>query len=299
MDSSLSSCGEKRIPTWLKTGLPDAYSLGAVRAVISQYGINTICFEAACPNKRSCFEERAVTFLAGGARCSRTCRFCNVAKSRPGPLSPTEPERIAGAVRAIGLDYVIITSVTRDDLPDGGAAHIAACVRSVKGLSPAPPVEVLAPDFGGKTEAVDSVVRSGPDVFGHNMETVERLYPLVRSGACYSRSLRVLEAARRCAPGVILKSGLILGMGETVEEVKRTLRHLAGVGCDVVAVGQYMQPSLAHLPVRDYIEPSVFDHLASCAGLLGLVPVCGPQVRSSFRAGAAFHEAKRRRQRCE
>jgi len=299
MDPRLSSCGDQRIPPWLKTGIPDAYALGPVRSVISQYGVNTICFEAACPNKRLCFGERAVTFLAAGTRCSRTCRFCNVTKSRPEPLSPTEPERIAGAVRAIGLDYVIITSVTRDDLSDGAAAHITACVRSVKQLSPAATVEVLAPDFAGKAEAVLTVVRSGLDVFGHNMETVERLYPSVRRGACYSRSLRVLEAARRGVPGLILKSGLILGMGETVAEVERTLTNLAGVGCDIVAIGQYMRPSVAHLPVRKYVEPSVFDDLASYAGLLGLVPVCGPNVRSSFRAGAAFHEAKRRRQRCE
>ena len=299
MNSTVSSCGERRIPRWLKAGIPDAYALARVRSVTSRYGLNTICFEAACPNKRACFEERALTFLAAGSVCTRTCRFCNVTKSRPETLSATEPWRIASAVRAMSLEYVIITSVTRDDLADGGAGHLAACVRSVKEVSPAAAVEVLAPDFKGDREAVRVVVASGLDVFGHNMETVERLYPSVRDRAIYSRSLGVLRAARSAAAGIVVKSGLILGMGETIDEVRQTLKHIAEAGCDVVTIGQYMRPSRAHLPVASYVEPAVFDDLASYAGSLGLVPVCGPRVRSSFRAGAAFLEAKRRRKQCE
>jgi lipoic acid synthetase len=298
MSAASSRCREKRIPEWLKSGLPDAHSLGAVRSEVSDLGLSTICFEARCPNKRICFERRSVSFLVLGRHCTRNCMFCNVEAAPPDPVDQEEPEKLRQAALGLGLTYVVVTSVTRDDLPDGGASHLAACARSLKGASGAPAVELLTPDFRGSRAAVEQVCASGTDVFAHNLETVERLYPIARSGACYARSLRVLEHARNRFDSLIVKSGLIVGIGETIEEVKTTIEHLAGAGCDIVTVGQYMRPSRAHLPVAEYLEPEVFQELGDLARRLGMVPVCGPRVRSSFLAEPAFCEAKSRRQKC-
>jgi lipoic acid synthetase len=278
--------------------LPDAYSLGAVARKVSDLGLNTICFEARCPNKRECFEEGAVTFLILGRNCTRSCGFCNVTGAGPEPLDADEPRRLKAAVTGLALDYVIITSVTRDDLADGGAAHYEACVRALRQIPRPLAIEVLTPDFGGAESAVGRVAASPIDVFAHNMETIERLYDLVRDKACYRRSLGVLDQVKRGFGNVIVKSGLMLGMGERLEEVKTTLRHLRDAGCDIVTIGQYMRPSRMHLPVREYINPPVFDEIAGWARQLGLVAICGPRVRSSFRAGRAFRETKSRRQRC-
>jgi lipoic acid synthetase len=289
---------DKRIPAWLKRGLPDADSLGKVRSQVSDLGLSTICFEARCPNKRTCFESGAVTFLILGKSCTRGCGFCNVAAGAPEPVDRDEPERIGRAVAGLGLTYVVITSVTRDDLEDGGSGHFAACVGVLKALDPAPEIEVLTPDFAGDLEAADRVVASGPEVFSHNLETVERLYPEVRAGAGYLRSLRMIEHVRRGFDAPVVKSGLMLGIGETIEEVETAIRDLAGAGCDIVTLGQYMRPSMAHLPVAEYLEPAVFQQLGDYALRLGIVPVCGPLVRSSFLARAAFREASSRRKTC-
>jgi lipoic acid synthetase len=287
-----------RIPDWLKSGLPDAASLGAFARRVSDRGLNTICFEARCPNKRQCFEERAVTFLVMGRNCTRRCGFCNVSGADPEPLDADEPRRLGAAVSDLAIDHVIVTSVARDDLADGGSAHYEACAQALKRTDRPIAVEVLTPDFGGDAAAVDRVARSPIDVFAHNIETTERLYSTVRDKACYKRSLGVLEQVSRGTRSVVIKSGLMLGIGETLEEVRATIRHLREAGSDIVTVGQYMRPSKMHLPVKEYINPAVFDEIAGYARELGLVAVCGPRVRSSFRAGAAFHEAKSRRQRC-
>jgi len=287
-----------RMPEWLKSGLPDAETVGTFARKVSDLGLNTICLEARCPNKRQCFEEHAVTFLVMGRNCTRRCRFCNVSGAGPELLRADEPRRLRTAVSDLALDHVIVTSVARDDLADGGASHYQACVEALRQIDRPIAVEVLTPDFGGDPAAVDRVAGSPIDVFAHNIETTERLYGAVRDKACYRRSLGVLEHVGRGFKSLVIKSGLMLGIGETLEEVKVTLRHLREAGSDIATVGQYMRPSKMHLPVKEYIHPVVFDEIAGYARELGLVAVCGPRVRSSFRAGEAFQEAKSRRQRC-
>jgi lipoic acid synthetase len=287
-----------RIPSWLKTGLPEAEALGRVTGVIRSLRVNTICFEARCPNKSECFQTGSVTFLILGRQCTRSCRFCNVLGGQPQAVDCQEPRRIRQAAVALGLDYVVVTSVTRDDLQDGGAGHFCRCIEELRSIPRAPLVEVLVPDFSGNMESVKGVASAGPQVFGHNLETVERLYPLVRDGASYRGSIQILRLVSNGFPDVTVKSSLMLGLGETIEEVKSSLRDLTGAGCDIVTIGQYMQPSRAHLPVREYVDPLVFKELQLYARQLGLVAICGPRVRSSYQARATFHEANRRRRRC-
>lgn len=287
-----------RIPGWLKSDLPDASVLGRILGIISSLSLNTICFEAACPNKAECFSTGSVTFLLLGRHCTRRCSFCNVEASRPDPVDDDEPRRVKEACVRFGLDHVILTSVTRDDLDDGGADHFARSVKALREVVGKPSVEVLVPDFGGDCDAVDRVMAESPDVFGHNVETVERLYASARHGADYRRTLGILEHVSAAYPDSITKSGLMLGLGESLKEVKRTLRDLSDSGCRIVTVGQYMQPSRKHLPVLDYKHPDVFDDIALYARELGLTAVCAPRARSSYKAKASFHEAKSRRQKC-
>lgn len=288
----------QHIPKWLKTGLPDAGALGRVIPIVSSLDLNTICIEARCPNKQECFGDGSVTFLILGRNCTRFCRFCNVTGALPRPVDADEPERVLEACRRLNLDHVVITSVTRDDLPDGGAGQFRRVIELVHADAGEISVEVLVPDFDGNDTAVETVATAGPDVFAHNMETVERLYPSARDRADYSRSLGILSRVRSGYPDVIVKSGLILGIGETLREVKATLQDLARAGCEIVTVGQYMRPSGAHMPVAEYLAPAVFDDLESYARELGLVAVCGPRVRSSYKSKAAFREAKLRRRKC-
>ncbi len=288
----------QHIPKWLKTGLPDAGALGRIIPVVSSLDLNTICFEARCPNKHECFASGSLAFLILGRHCTRSCMFCNVTGAVPQPVDPGEPERILEACRRLKLDHVVITSVTRDDLPDGGAAQFRRCIELFRVDSEGPSVEVLVPDFGGNAAAVETVAGARPDVLAHNLETVERLYPSARGRADYGRSLSILMRVRSGYPDVIVKSGLILGIGETVDEVKSALEDLARAGCEVVTVGQYMRPSRAHMPVVEYLEPAVFEDLECYARELGLVAVCGPRVRSSYQSKAAFREAKLRRRKC-
>ncbi len=287
-----------RIPVWLKTGLPDLNALAPIRKSVTAMGLNTICFEARCPNKKECFEGRSVSFLLMGKNCTRRCRFCNVSSSPPEEVNPAEPGALRQACAELGMKYVVLTSVTRDDLEDGGAAHFAACVRAVKELEAAPVVEVLTPDFGGARASVEKVAASGAEVFSHNMETVPGLFPEVRDRACYGLSLDILDMVRKGFPGVIVKSGLMLGLGETIEEVKRTIGDLRDAGCMIVTMGQYMQPSRQHHPVDRYYAPEEFEELRQHAEDLGLVAVSGPRVRSSYLASGAYEKASLRRQRC-
>jgi lipoic acid synthetase len=289
----------RRIPSWLKSDLPGGQSLKKVAATVSSLNLNTICFEARCPNKDDCFKKGAVTFLILGRNCSRHCGFCNVGAAPPERPDGEEPERVRQACTLLELAYVILTSVTRDDLPDGGADHFAECVRLIKEGGEGPMVEVLIPDFGGNLESVERVASTGVDVLGHNLETVKRLYTTVREGADYGRSLGILDHVKSGFPDVVVKSGLMLGLGEENEEVKSTLKDLADAGCDIVVIGQYMRPSMAHLPVKEYIDPEVFDDLENYARELGLVGVCGPRARSSYLAKAAYDAARlRRHKRC-
>ena len=288
----------KSIPDWLKSDLPDTSVLGNVTGVISRLRLNTICFEARCPNKRECFAQSSVTFLLLGRHCTRRCKFCNVDGKTPEPVDHDEPRRVREACLALGLKHVILTSVTRDDLGDGGASHFVRAIRDLRGEGYSPSVEVLVPDFGGRLASVDIVSGAGPDVFAHNVETVERLYPQARERADYSRTLGILRHVSSKCPGMITKTGLMLGLGETRGEVNQTLADLSEAGCDIVTVGQYMQPSNRHLPVKEYIHPRIFDEVALHARDLGLTAVCGPRVRSSYRAEATFHEARLRRQTC-
>jgi lipoic acid synthetase len=288
----------QHIPKWLKTGLPDAGALGRVIPTVSSLELNTICIEARCPNKQECFGEGSVTFLILGRHCTRFCRFCNVTGAAPQPVDPAEPERVLEACRRLELEHVVITSVTRDDLPDGGAGHFARTIELLRADGRGFSVEVLVPDFAGNDTAVETVAAAGPDVFAHNLETVERLYSSARDRADYSRSLGILSRVRSARREIMVKSGLILGIGETLAEVRSALKDLARAGCDIVTVGQYMRPSRAHMPVAEYLAPAVFEDIERYARELGLVAVCGPRVRSSYKSKAAFREAKLRRRKC-
>ena len=287
-----------RIPGWLKTNLPDLHALAPIRKSVTAAGLNTICFEARCPNKKECFENRSVSFLLMGTECTRHCKFCNVSSSLPAGIDPDEPARLKRACAALGMEYVVLTSVTRDDLQDGGAAHFAACVGAIKELYDAPVVEVLTPDFRGARASVEKAAGSGAEVFSHNIETVPRLFPDVRDGASYRVSLDILGMVREMFPGVVVKSGLMLGLGETIEEVKSTIGDLRETGCMIVTMGQYMQPSREHHPVDRYYAPEEFEELKRHAEDLGLVAVSGPRVRSSYLASGAYNQANLRRQRC-
>jgi lipoic acid synthetase len=287
----------RRIPSWLKSDLPGGQSLKKVAATVSSLSLNTICFEARCPNKADCFKGGSVTFLILGRNCSRHCGFCNVVAAPPERPDGDEPERVRQACSLLELDHVILTSVTRDDLPDGGADHFEKCVRLIKQGEDSPTVEVLIPDFGGDFGSVERVAKAGVDVLGHNLETVERLYTTARDKADYGRSLGIVDHVKSRFPDVVVKSGLMLGLGEESEEVKSTLKDLADAGCDIVVVGQYMRPSMAHLPVQEYLEPEVFDEIEDYVHELGLVGVCGPRARSSYLAKEAYDAARLRRQK--
>ena len=287
-----------RKPLWLKSDLPDCRVLGGVMAVVNRLRLNTICFEARCPNKADCFGQGAVTFLILGKNCTRTCRFCNVTAAAPEPVDAGEPDRLSMACRELGLEDVVVTSVTRDDLPDGGARHFRRCVSRLKQQEDPPEIEVLVPDFGGDIGPVELVASSGISVFGHNVETVKRLYPVVRPQADYLRSLRILRHVRSGFGNVVVKSGLMLGLGEANEEVKSTIEDLAEAGCDIVTIGQYLCPPKEHLPVSTYAVPEAFEELGSYARDLGMVALSGPMVRSSYKAQEAFRSAGLRRKRC-
>jgi lipoic acid synthetase len=264
-------------------------------ATVRSLGLHTVCQEARCPNIAECWGHKTATFMLLGDTCTRNCGFCAVTHGRPLAIDPAEPVRVAAAVARLGLEHIVVTSVNRDDLPDGGAAHFAATARAIKHLLPGSRVEVLVPDFQGDLEAVGTVVHSPIDVFNHNLETVPRLYRRVRAGAHYERSLAVLAAARRVAarPEMLTKAGLMLGLGETEDELIRVLKDLRAVGCDVLTLGQYLRPSAAHLPVERYVPPEEFAALGSHARELGFGHVeSGPLVRSSYHAWTHVPPAK-------
>jgi lipoic acid synthetase len=281
----------ERLPAWFKQRIPDPGSVKEVYGLIEGLELNTICQSAQCPNIGECFSRRTATFLIMGDTCTRNCTFCAVAKGHARPLDAGEPDHIAEAVKQLGLKYVVITSVTRDDLPDGGAAHFARVISRLKESGDAL-LEVLIPDFKGSAAAVETVVRARPDVINHNVETVPRLYPAVRPLANFEQSLAVLGMVKRFNPGIVTKSGLMVGLGESREEVIETMRALRGVSCDLVTIGQYLQPSARHHPIVRFLSPEEFDDLARAGREIGFRDVASaPLVRSSFRAAQLYRHA--------
>lgn len=276
-----------RFPPWLKQDIPDARAQAFSRGLAAS-GVLTVCVEARCPNTARCFRQKAATFMILGDTCTRSCGFCNVQKStlQPLPLDESEPLRVAAAIKELGVTNAVITSVTRDDLPDGGAAHFARTIRQVRALKASRYVEVLIPDFQGHQESLRTVVEARPDVIGHNIETVKRLYPFVRPQADYRRSLQVLATLKDLAPDILTKSSLMLGLSETEEEVIEAMQDLRSSDCDILMVGQYLAPSSKHISVKEFIEPRQFDRYRALAVGLGFKEVVsGPFVRSSFRSG--------------
>ena len=274
-----------RKPDWLRRRLPSGPAYEAVRTLLKNNRLHTVCQEAGCPNLWECFSDQTAAFLIMGASCTRNCRFCAVAHGQGYPLDPLEPVRVAETARNLGLSFVVITSVTRDDLADGGAGHFAETIRSVRSLLPAAGVEVLIPDFQGNPDALKTVLDAAPDVLNHNLETVPRLYSEVRPEALYRRSLSVIRQAGRENPKIQTKSGLMLGLGETREEIYHTLSDLRDAGCQILTLGQYLQPSADQLPVKQFIPPEEFDQWRTEALNLGFLQVAsGPFVRSSYHA---------------
>ena len=275
-----------RKPAWIRAKPPTGPEVHRLKRILRQARLHTVCEEASCPNLGECFGHGTATFLIMGDICTRRCPFCDVAHGRPAPLDPEEPENLAATVAAMGLRHVVITSVDRDDLRDGGAAHFVACIRAVRRHSPQTRIEVLVPDFRGRMErALEILDQATPDVFNHNLETVPRLYRKARPGADYAWSLRLLAEFAERHPHVPTKSGLMLGLGERTEEIVEVLRDLRAHGVRMLTLGQYLQPSLHHLPVERFVPPEEFERLADIARELGFAQVAsGPMVRSSYHA---------------
>ncbi|MGD9053918.1 MAG: lipoyl synthase [Desulfobacterales bacterium] len=272
-------------PRWLKKRLPTGPAYENVKNLIGKDRLHTVCQEAKCPNIWECYSQRTATFLIMGSRCTRNCRFCSVAQGPTGPPDPAEPARVAEAARQMALKYVVVTSVTRDDLADGGASYFAKTIFEIRRQIPAALIEVLIPDFQGDADALQTVVNARPDVLNHNIETVPRLYTLVRPQARYERSLHLLERVRSLNPKIPTKSGLMLGLGETSAEIRSTLNDLVDMGCRILTLGQYLQPSKTHLPVKRFVPPEEFDQWRQTAIEMGFWEVAsGPFVRSSYHA---------------
>jgi lipoic acid synthetase len=282
--SATSSRKPRRLPEWIRVALPQEREFARTRGLVQGQGLHTVCQSARCPNVFECFSCGTATFLIMGGECTRDCAFCNIAPGTPEPLDADEPRRLAQAAADMDLRHVVITSVTRDDLPDGGAAHFAAVISELHRTLPGATVEVLVPDFQGDRAALETVLQAGPAVLNHNVETVPRLYPRIRPQAVYGRSLEVLERAARWGRGVTAKGGLMVGLGETDEEVRAVIRDLAGAGCGLVTVGQYLRPSRKHPEPERYVHPDVFQDYAAWGRELGMRMFCGPLVRSSYHA---------------
>ncbi len=283
--------GRQRLPAWLRNRAGALVGTHATKRSLRARGLHTVCEEARCPNIGECFGRGTAAFMIMGDVCTRCCSFCAVRTGEPSPLDPGEPQRLAAQVREMGLRHAVITSVTRDDLPDGGAAHFACAVRAVRSMNPDTTIEVLTPDFEGRAGDVRTVCLSRPKVFNHNVETVERLTPAIRSRASYSRSIEVLRTARRFLPGGLVKSGLMVGLGEEEGEVEGTLADLAGAGCDAVTIGQYLPPTKDAARLVKYVEPVKFRYYEEAGLRLGIKYVfSGPLVRSSYLADKVMLE---------
>lgn len=275
-----------RKPAWIRAQAAGSPEVARIKAILRQGGLHTVCEEAACPNLGECFHHGTATFMILGDLCTRRCPFCDVGHGTPLPPDPEEPRRVAEAVTAMGLNYVVITSVDRDDLRDGGASQFAACIRAIRASAPGTRIEILVPDFRGRLDtALDILAAAPPDVLNHNLETVPRLYKAVRPGADYAHSLELLRRCRECLPGVPTKSGIMLGLGEDDEEVLAVLADLRAQGVELLTVGQYLRPSPHHLAVERYVSPEAFAALQRTAEAMGFCnAACAPLVRSSYHA---------------
>lgn len=284
--------GNLRVPEWLKVKTGKARQTAETSTHLQELGIVTVCEEARCPNIGECWSHKTATFMIGGERCTRACAFCNVATGKPLALDVTEPSRVAEAAKRLGLRYVVITSVDRDDLPDGGAAHWVETMRAVRAAIPEAKLEILTPDFKGNQRDIESVASERPDVYNHNIETVPRLYSVARRGSKYERSLDLLRFVKAYDPKIKTKSGLMTGLGETKEEIIEVLHDLKNHGVDFITIGQYLRPSPRHLAVQKYYHPDEFEELRIAGKALGFEMVAsGPFVRSSYHAGEEFDRA--------
>lgn len=281
-----------RLPDWLHKKAPDQEAIAKIRDLCDRLSLNTICNSAMCPNQSDCFKKHIATFLIMGDVCTRNCRFCNVNKGHGLSLDKNEPDRVARAVNILGLRHVVITSVTRDDLPDGGASHFATTIIKVRTENPNTTIEVLIPDFNGSLNSLKSVVSAFPQVIGHNIETVPGLYTRVRPLADYKKSLELIENIKIINRQIITKSGLMLGLGESEREITNVMKDLRSVACDILTLGQYLRPSSKHIPVVKYVTPEEFNELGKQALNLGFIAVASsPFVRSSFNARELYHTA--------
>ncbi len=280
---------KQRLPHWVKKDIIDTEKTRTVRKILKNSGLNTVCDSARCPNKCECYANNTATFMILGKNCTRSCRFCSVNSFAPEPLNPEEPHLVAAAIRELALDYAVITSVTRDDLKDGGAGHFAQTIRRIRALNPDTKIEILTPDFQGNEKSIDTVLEAGPDVFNHNIETVKRLYPIARPQAGYERSLEFLRYIKAQNHDIFTKSGFMVGLGETFKEIKELLVDLKNAGCDIVTVGQYIQPTKTNLEVKSYLTPEKFESIKTEALKADIkYPVSAPLVRSSYKAREIF-----------
>lgn len=271
----------ERLPAWLKKDIINTEKTRQVRRILREHHLNTVCDSARCPNRGECYANSTATYMILGNTCTRNCQFCAIHNPNPELVNPDEPFTVAKAVKELGLDYAVITSVTRDDLSDGGAGHFAQTIKEIRNLNPNTRIEVLTPDFKGDTTAIDIVLEAKPDVFNHNIETVKRLYPIARPQADYQRTLDFLKYIKTTS-----KSGFMVGLGETYEEITELLQDLKAANCDIVTIGQYIQPTKANLPVEKYYTPEEFDKIKEEALRIGIKHVvAGPLVRSSYKAG--------------
>lgn len=275
---------QRRLPDYLKRPIIDTDKTRTVRKILKTKCLNTVCENARCPNKNECYTKNTATFLIMGNDCTRNCKYCNISCARPEPIDLEEPKHVAEAVQALGLKYAVITSVTRDDLPDGGAEHFANCIYEIRKLCPDTKIEILTPDFKGNKDCLDIIIKAHPDVFNHNIEAVQDIFKSVRPQGDYECSLEVLKYVKDNSD-ILTKSGLIIGLGETFEQIEQTLIDLKNVGCDIVTIGQYIQPSKHHLEVAKYYTPEEYDKLKELANKVGIKNhQIGPLVRSSYRA---------------
>ncbi|MBI4971895.1 MAG: lipoyl synthase [Candidatus Omnitrophica bacterium] len=281
----------QRLPVWLKRSLPEGSTL-KTHGILRQHQLTTICESAKCPNRSECYSRNTATFLLLGEVCTRSCSFCSVPPGKPKPLDENEPVRVAQAAKELGLNHVVVTSVNRDDLENGGSHIFAGTISEIRKQIPKAAIEVLTPDFCGNWDAVLDVVRAKPDVFNHNMETVKRLYPRVRPRAIYERSLELLARVKAFDSGMTTKSGFMLGVGETDEEVTQLLRDLREVNCDIVTVGQYLQPLERKMDIIDFVSPEKFEEVGFAAKAMGFREAyVGPFVRSSYHAGEVYERS--------
>lgn len=274
----------ERLPEFLKRPIIDTDKTRTVRKILKSNCLNTVCEGARCPNKNECYSNHTATFLIMGSVCTRNCRYCNISCQRPESLDENEPLHVAQAVKDLGLKYAVITSVTRDDLPDGGANHFAKCINEIRKISPNTKIEILTPDFKGNEESLNTIIKAHPDVFNHNIETARDIFKTARPQGNYDTSLRVLKYVKENSD-IKTKSGFMIGLGEDIEQIKQTITDLYSVNCDILTIGQYIQPSKEHLPVAKYYNPEEYEELKDIAKNIGIKYFqIGPLVRSSYNA---------------